>query len=631
MAKKILILETSDTIQNLFTTTLDAKKYSLRFEKETEKVFSALADFKPELFLLNCDIDNPKSFELVKILRSLQENFLPAFEIAMYSNMPSALDENFAKDAGADCFIKLSPETLLEELEKFEKASGAEKTEKTEKTEKSEVAGESKNTEEKAPSKKQKALDSSVLFNKTALLLNKSSYKNVMLTEISGLVGKIESLEEMIKSYLLLLAQICEVPLAAMYLLENDGPHGYYVCAEKLSRKDISDFLKVCEADFEKNLNNGMSVNVKPKQIESNGALENFYSSEVKLSSYEYRKLGNVPASVHIVSQGNIISEKIDYFDFSIKHAAEVFDKALIVEKKIFFEKRIRRAFSRFVPEQIIDSLVMQADDTEQKVAVGETRSVAILFSDIRSFTNISEKNRADVLVAFLNRYFSTMVEIIKKHGGTIDKFIGDAIMAEFGTPVSYDDNCRRAVMAAYEMRDALSTIELGDLVMPEGMVFNIGIGIHYGEVIVGSIGSKDKTDYSVIGDNVNLASRLEGLTKTYGTQILVSETVKADAGENSFCFRHLDDVRVKGKKNAVPIYAVDRSENEFSAEYKDSYIKGMELYKQGIWNLAKDYFLKALDAAQGDKAAKLMLERCEEFIKNPPENWDGAIAFMTK
>ena len=302
-----------------------------------------------------------------------------------------------------------------------------------------------------------------------------------------------------------------------------------------------------------------------------------------------------------------------------------------VSEKKILFEKRIRRAFSRFVPEQIIDSLVKQADDTDQKVGVGETRSVAILFSDIRSFTNISEKNRADVLVSFLNRYFSTMVEIIKKHGGTIDKFIGDAIMAEFGTPVSYEDNCRRAVMAAYEMRDALPSVEMGDLVMPDGMVFNIGIGIHYGEVIVGSIGSKDKTDYSVIGDNVNLASRLEGLTKTYGTQILVSESVRADAGEDSFCFRHLDDVRVKGKKNAVPIYAVDRSPDEFPSEYKNAYIKGMELYKQGIWNLAKDYFVKALQAVANDKAAKLMLERCEDFIKNPPENWDGAIALTSK
>ena len=455
-----------------------------------------------------------------------------------------------------------------------------------------------------------------------------------MLSKIVELVEHIENPEKMIQEYLLLIAQVCEVPLAAIYLMENDGPHGYYVCSEKLDKKDIADFMNVCQTDFEKNQTGGHAAKIKPKKLESEEQLENFYSSEIKLSSYEYRVLKTdslVMGTVHIVSQGNIISEKLEYLDFCVDAAKDIFDKALIFEKKIFFEKRIRKAFSRFVPEQIIDSLVTQADKSDEKIAVGETRAVAILFSDIRSFTNISEKNRADVLVAFLNRYFSTMVEIIKKHGGTIDKFIGDAIMAEFGTPVSYEDNCRRAVMAAYEMRDALESVEMGDLVMPDGMKFNIGIGIHYGDVIVGSIGSKDKTDYSVIGDNVNLASRLEGLTKTYGVQILVSETVRADAGEDSFCFRHLDDVRVKGKKNAVPIYAVDRSPQEFSAEYKDAYIKGMELYKQGIWNLAKDYFSKALNAAQGDKAAKLMLERCEEFIKDPPENWDGAIAYTTK
>ena len=433
-----------------------------------------------------------------------------------------------------------------------------------------------------------------------------------------------------------MIAQVCEAPLAALYIIENDGPHSYYVCADNLDKKDISDFLKVCSADFEKNENDGIRVTSQPVYLDSEGLLEAFNNTQIKLSSYEFRALKVKEAqtalgTVHIVLQGNILKDKIEYFEFCINNTVELFEKAVVVEKKMYFEKRIRRAFSRFVPEQIIDSLVSQVDDTNQKVGVGETRSVAILFSDIRSFTNISEKNRPDVLVAFLNRYFSTMVDIIKKHGGTIDKFIGDAIMAEFGTPVSYDDNCARAVKAAYEMRDALSTIELGDLVMPDGMVFNIGIGIHYGDVIVGSIGSKDKTDYSVIGDNVNLASRLEGLTKTYGVQILVSETVKEDAGQKSFCFRHLDDVRVKGKKNAVPIYAVDRSPEEFSAEYKDSYIKGMELYKQGIWNLAKDYFLKALDEAKGDKAAKLMLDRCQEFINNPPENWDGAIAFMTK
>ena len=586
--EKILILETSSTVQNLFSKSLDKKSYNIKFENDAKKVLTTLLDFKAELFLLNCDIENPRSYEIVRLIRSVQD--LQNLKIAMYSNCASSFENELSQDAGADVFIILDSDNIASQIDELKKI----KTEKA------------------------------------------SSYNTAILSKINELTSQIENYEKLIKSYLLLVARLCEVPLSAICIMEDDGPHGYYVCANKTDYKDILDFLNVCTNDFEKCQKIGATRKIKPKKLNSDGMLENFYNNDIKLSSYDFKVLkkseeDSALGTVHIVSQGNILSEKINYFDFCVQNSFNLFDKAVVLKKKIFFEKRIRRAFSRFVPEQIIDSLVMQADNENDKVGVGETRAVAILFSDIRSFTNISEKNRADVLVAFLNRYFSTMVEIIKKHGGTIDKFIGDAIMAEFGTPVSYEDNCRRAVMAAYEMRDALPTVEMGDLVMPEGMTFNIGIGIHYGDVIVGSIGSKDKTDYSVIGDNVNLASRLEGLTKTYGTQILVSESVRTDAGEKSFCFRHLDDVRVKGKKNAVPIYAVDRNENEFSAEYKDAYIKGMELYKQGIWHLAKEYFAKALNTVQGDKAAKLMLERCEEFIINPPENWDGAIAFMTK
>ncbi|MCR5288553.1 MAG: guanylate cyclase [Treponema sp.] len=615
MSKKILILETSATIQKLFTNTLDSQEYAITFENNEKNIFTTISDLMPDLFLINCNTNEIRSFELIKIMRSLELPLFKNLAIGMYATTQSALDEYFAKECGANAFIRLSDQTLVQNIADLAKIE----------------------TQSKEPTQNNKSkytVDKTMLLGKATFLLQSSSYKNLMLTKMNDLVGMLETIEDMIQDYLLLVAQVSEVPLAAMYITQNDGAHGYYVCADTIAQKDVIDFLTVCSTDYEKNQNKGTISNIKAKILSSDGILETFYNDSIQLSSYEYGVIKTektVLGTVHIVAQGNIISDNYSFFDYCVRHAAKVFDKALIVEKKIFFEKRIRRAFSRFVPEQIIDSLVLQSDETNKKLGVGETRSVAILFSDIRSFTNISEKNRPDVLVAFLNRYFSTMVDIIKKHGGTIDKFIGDAIMAEFGTPVSYDDNCRRAIMAAYEMRDALSSVEMGELIMPEGMTFNIGIGIHYGDVIVGSIGSKDKTDYSVIGDNVNLASRLEGLTKTYGTQILVSDSVRSDAGENSFCFRHLDDVRVKGKKNAVAIYAVDRNENEFSTEYKNAYIKGMELYKQGIWHLAKDYFSKALDQAAGDKAAKLMLERCTDFIINPPENWDGAIAFMTK
>ena len=619
MSKKILILETSVTLQKLFTTTLDSDDYQIQFINDGKSAIYTLFEYQPDLFLVNCDIKEPRSFEIVRLVRSI--DCFKELTIGMYATFPSPLDEAFALSNGATQFVRLDQKTLVLNVDELSQLP-------------------SRKIDKLSMSQIKKTFDDTYLLMNATELLFSDSYKNTMFSKIISMVDNLESVEEAAKAFLLLIAEVCEVPLAGLYMVENDGPHGYYVCSENMSEKEITDFLSVCAADFEKVQSDYNATKIMPLKLEAKSELNRFYSGKVQLSSYTNENLKAQSSdeyfgSVHIVSEGNISSEKQDFFKFCARNAENIFDKAIVVKKKMFFERRIRRAFSRFVPEQIIDDLVAQADATDTKLGVGETRTVAVLFSDIRSFTNISEKNKPDVLVAFLNRYFSLMVDIIKKHGGTVDKFIGDAIMALFGTPVSYEDNSRRAVAAAYEMRDALDTFDVGDLVLPDGMSFNIGIGIHYGDVIAGSLGSKDKTDYTVIGDSVNLASRLEGLTKVYGTQVLVSEGVREDVfkttGEDAFCFRHLDDVRVKGKKKAVPIYAVDRNEKEFPREYKDAYIKGMDLYHQGIFNLARDYFQKAQSAVQGDKAVKLMLERCDDFIANPPEHWDGAIAFTTK
>ena len=614
MSKKILILETSVTLQKLFTTTLDSDDYQVQFINDGKAAIYTLFEYQPDLFLVNCDIREPRSFEVVRIVRSL-----PSFKdltIGMYASFPTPLDEAFALSSGATSFVRLDQKTLVLNVDELAQLP-------------------SHKIDRVALSQIKKNFDDTYLFMNTTELLFNDSYKNAMFAKLVSMVDTLENIEESVKAFLFLIAEVCEVPIVGLYMIENDGPHGDYVCSENIGEKEITDFLSVCAADFEKVQPDFNATKITPLKLETKAELNRFYSGKVQLSSYEYGTLKNDTdfnfGTVHIVSEGNFSVMNRDFFNFCVTNAGTILDKALVVKKKMFFEKRIRRAFSRFVPEQIIDDLVAQADNTDEKVAVGETRTIAILFSDIRSFTNISEKNKPDVLVAFLNRYFSLMVDCIKKHGGTVDKFIGDAIMALFGTPVSYEDNARRAVAAAYDMRDALEELEIGDLVLPDGMKFNIGIGIHYGDVIAGSLGSRDKTDYTVIGDSVNLASRLEGLTKVYGVQVLVSESVMNDAGADSFCFRHLDDVRVKGKKNAVPIYAVDRNEKEFPAAYKDAYIKGMDLYHQGIFNLARDYFMKAHNAVENDKAAKLMLSRCEDFIANPPENWDGAIAFTTK
>lgn len=291
----------------------------------------------------------------------------------------------------------------------------------------------------------------------------------------------------------------------------------------------------------------------------------------------------------------------------------------------------LRKAFSSFVPDEIIDELAEKVD--EQVETAGEKRRIAVLICDIRNFTNISEKNKAEDVVSFLNSYFTEMVEIIKKYGGSIDKFMGDAIMALFGAPISYEDNAQRAVNAAVEMMKKLPDIDCSRINLPEGSDhIEIGIGVHYGEVILGSIGCTDKKDYTVIGDSVNLASRLEGLSKLYGCSIVISDFVQKELEDKNGIYR-LDKVAVKGKKVPVWIYSVEyeNQEEKNIQNYHKIYEKGIDLYEVGAWSLASGYFQQALDILPDSKAAKIMKERCESYIVNPPENWDGSVTLTSK
>ena len=185
-------------------------------------------------------------------------------------------------------------------------------------------------------------------------------------------------------------------------------------------------------------------------------------------------------------------------------------------------------------------------------------------------------------------------------------------------------------MQAAIEMYAQLGSIPCSQLKFPEGISLDIGIGIHYGDVIVGQIGSSDKTNYTVIGDTVNLASRLEGLTKLYGAKIVISQAVRDEIEEDdTMNLLLLDSVKVKGKKEAVFIYRVDAK--ALPKDFTQAYEKGFKSYNEGAFSLAIPYFEKAVKLLPQDKAAKLMLDRCNEFAVNKPENWDGAIALTSK
>lgn len=410
-------------------------------------------------------------------------------------------------------------------------------------------------------------------------------------------------------------------------LILNTNPPQIYTFGFCTENNFLEEFINVCLSDFNREDKKLKSEDCIVRNLPSE---DEYLQKRFELSSYRCIELnGNdFNGTIHLASNargsfGNSMDSLIEFF---VEKSVIFLEQALYYKRASFAEQRLRRAFSRFVPEEVIDRLTEDAASEEE--SINEKRKVAVLICDIRNFTSISERNKPENVVSFLNEYFKKMVEVIKKHGGAIDKFMGDAIMALFGTPVSYEDNARRAVDAALEMQSLVPGISCSNLFIPEGMNFNVGIGIHYGDVIVGSIGCAEKSDYTVIGDTVNLASRLEGLTKFYGAGIIISGAVKNELNRK-YNLLHLDSVKVKGKSVGVQIYRVD--ENALNADYVQCYKKALDLYTNGAWNLAASYFERAQQLLPADKSASKMYERCLEFISNPPLNWDGAYSLNTK
>jgi adenylate cyclase len=224
----------------------------------------------------------------------------------------------------------------------------------------------------------------------------------------------------------------------------------------------------------------------------------------------------------------------------------------VIVVEDITHEQRMMATLSRYVDRRVAEELIK---DKQSLKLGGVRRKVTVLFSDIRGFTTISESAAAEEIVDLLNDYFSRMVHIIFAHGGTLDKFIGDAIMAVFGAPVQHEDDTARAVQAALDMRRELKAFNAERRAKGKFEI-QTGIGLGYGEAISGNIGSDQRMDYTVIGDAVNLSSRLEALTKDYEQKILIGESVYEDVKHLFSCVQ-LAEVKVKGKMQATRIYGI--------------------------------------------------------------------------
>ena len=303
----------------------------------------------------------------------------------------------------------------------------------------------------------------------------------------------------------------------------------------------------------------------------------------------------------------------------------------IIEEKK---KKFVKEAFSKYLAPQVVELVL---EDPSKLQVGGERKEVTILFSDLRGFTHFSENMDPKVLTQFLNEYLSEMTEIIFEHEGTLDKYIGDAIMAFWGAPIDQKDHVERAWKAAVAMKKRLDEIA-PDFKKRYGIDVSAGIGINSGLVSVGNMGSKRIFEYTVIGDHVNLASRLESLTRLYGGDILSTELTREMLSEEvrkQFHTRILDSVIVKGKTKAVDLIQI--SEIEFDPELIRNFTEARQAFKQREWETARAKFKLATEIQKArtgttDPVSEIYLTRCEEFEKTPPPpEWDGTIEMRRK
>ena len=292
----------------------------------------------------------------------------------------------------------------------------------------------------------------------------------------------------------------------------------------------------------------------------------------------------------------------------------------------------IRNAFGHYLSSDVINHLL---DDPDKLELGGEQKFITAMFTDVRGFSTISEKLNPTDLVKLLNEYLTAMSDTVLDLRGTIDKYEGDAIICFFGAPVEFEDHARRACLSAVRMRKIESGLNehfLENNLSPGPLLTRIGINT--GEMVVGNMGTLKKMDYTIMGSSVNLAARLEGVNKQYGTWLLISQNTY-DAGGKDFTTRQMDRVRVVGINEPVRLYElIDEKETTDSAtkEAIDTFHLGQELFENKAWDKALKHFQEVLKMIPDDGPSKVFSERCKQYQKKaPPDTWDGVFNLTVK
>jgi adenylate cyclase len=331
-------------------------------------------------------------------------------------------------------------------------------------------------------------------------------------------------------------------------------------------------------------------------------------------------KNGNAPTNLDKTNQ----TEQHAPSEKTLQHFKDKADEAM----------RLNQTFRKFVPKQFVDHFAKHGSDILELGRADEDE-LAILFSDIRGFTGLSEQMSPQELMNFLNSYFLRMNEPIHNNNGFIDKFIGDAVMALFDRPTGTNtDKAQDAIRAALDLRYAINLYNQHRANCNYPPV-NIGIGIHFGPVIIGTVGSDDRMDTTVIGDSVNIAFRLEALAPKYNTDIVISaQTLHQAQAKGLFEYRLLDWVRVKGRKASIEIYEIidhqDTTIKQLKLANASLIEQGLSYRKEQNWQQAINCFQQALEIYPEDTLAIHHLEQCAKLQDSElPEKWDGSILLV--
>lgn len=318
-------------------------------------------------------------------------------------------------------------------------------------------------------------------------------------------------------------------------------------------------------------------------------------------------------------------TEKIKNFELNTDPPLQSRIKEIhTLSEAIFKMKQGLRSFKKYVPANLVRKLIESGHDV---FIGGEKTQLAIFFSDIDNFTSISEEMDPDKLMKYICEYFNEISPIIENEGGTIDKYIGDSVMAFWGAPLPVDKPCHLAAQAALRIIKRVSELNQ-QWIKENNPPFNTRIGLHFGEAIIGNLGSKERLNYTAVGDVINTTSRLESINKFYGTRIIVSETVYKEI-KDDFALRLIDSITLKGRIHATYIYelmAKNKDELQFNLdEYRDTFAAAFAAYQKLQLDDALSYFIACLNIYPDDSVSRIFIDRCEYLQKNPtaPE-WSG-------